>query len=138
MRRSCWHDWRPGLGALLTLLALGGIAPQARAGCEQPTVVMWPNDAASNRADVHLMSSVEPHSLPHHSAPGPQPCKGPNCSRAPLTPVAPPATTITPPQEWACLSVVPGGRHSNGAAHCGEAGSLTPIFRASSIYHPPR
>jgi hypothetical protein len=138
MIRTCSRDWRLGLRALLTLLAFGDLAPQARAGCEQPTVVMWPTDAASHGADVYLMSSAVLHSLPHHSAPGPQPCKGPNCSRAPLAPLAPPATTISPSQEWACLSVVAGGPDSQGAAHCREVGSLTPIFRGSSIYHPPR
>jgi hypothetical protein len=134
MRRSCWHDWRLGLGVLLTLLAWGGVAPQAHAGCETPTVVMRPTAGNAHPSEVGFPSAP----LSHHSMPDRQPCSGPYCSRAPLAPPAPPTTTITSNQEWACLAVIPNGTDSNGIAHRLEDGPHTPIFHTFRIYHPPR
>jgi hypothetical protein len=138
MRRSCWRNWRLGLGALLTLLAFGDIMPQTRAGCEQPTAVRWTIQGTLHLVHIDSMSSALPHSLPHHSTPSPQPSKGPNCSRVPLAPLAQSATTITPNQEWAYLSLVLGGPDPRGASHSREEDTSKPIYHTFRIYHPPR
>lgn len=138
MRRSGWHDWRLRLGVLLTLLVCGGVAPQTRAGCEQPTSVMWSNEGTSRLALADFTSRAMPNSLFHHSVPRPQPCKGPQCSQAPLVPLAPPATLMETSQEWGCLPVVPGNPEPQGAAYRLEDDPHKPIFKTFRIYHPPR
>lgn len=138
MRRSCGHDWRLVLGALWTLLAWCGVAPQAHAGCEMPTVVVSSTSQDSHEAVIGSASSATFVSLSHHSIPGRRPCSGPHCSRAPLVPPTPPVIAESPNQEWACLAVIPDGADHKGIAHFLEDNSQTPIFRASRIYHPPR
>jgi hypothetical protein len=130
MMRFHWHDWCLKLGVLLTLLGCGGIAPQARAGCDQPTAIMWSAEEPSHLALADSFS--------HPSVPNPQPCRGPNCLRAPLAPLAPPATLVMPSQDWACLTVVPRGPDNPGIAYRRDDDPHTPIFLAFRIYHPPR
>lgn len=129
MRRFRWHDWRLGLGASLMLLAWGGVAPQVRAGCETPTVVLWPAAEASHQTEAGSSN---------HSMPDGKPCSGPHCSRAPLVPPASPVITTSPSQESACLAVLPGGADCQEIAYRLEDDFHTPIFRTFRIYHPPR
>lgn len=138
MRRSGWHDWRLELGVLLTLLAWGGIAPRTHAGCGESTVVIWPTAPALHQAESASASEAVPHSLPVQSVPGRRPCSGPHCSRLPLLPPTPPATSPAPNPEWACLAVLPSDTDLPGSAHLPEEDSQTPIFRKYRIYHPPR
>ncbi len=134
MRRSCRYDWRLGLGVLLTLLAYGAIAPQAHAGCADPTVVVWPEASPSHRGHVDSIS----HSLPHSSVPGPRPCSGPHCSRSPRTPPVAPVTVVVSISEWACLPILPQKAIPQGAAHRLEDDPHKTTFPIFLIYHPPR
>lgn len=134
MRRSCRYDWRLGLGVLLTLLAYGPVAPQAHAGCADPTIVVWPEGSPSHRFHADSMS----HSLPHSSVPGPRPCSGPHCSRSPMTPPVAPVTAIVSNSEWACLLVLPQNATPQGFTHRLEDDPHEPIFSTFRIYHPPR
>lgn len=134
MRHSCRYDRRLGLGVLLTLLAYGAVAPQAHAGCADPTVVIWADGSSTHRVHVDSMS----HSLPHSSVPGPRPCSGPHCSRAPMTPPVVPVTVVVSSQEWACLPVLPRSATRQDFAHRLEDDPHKPIFRTFFIYHPPR
>lgn len=138
MRRSCWHDGRLGLGVLLTLLAWGGVAPQIRAGCEGPTVVIWSSAENSHRDEFVALSKDMPNSSPHHSVPGRKPCSGPHCSRVPLAPPAPPATSLTVNQEWACFALLPSGADFRGSAYPLEEDPHKPIWHTFRVYHPPR
>jgi hypothetical protein len=134
MQRICRHDWRIGLGVLLTLLAYNIGAPQVRAGCDYPAVAATTAHSVTNNALAHQLSN----SIAHRSMPHPKPCTGPHCSRSPLAPSAPPAAPIVSGQEWAYLAVVAGGAQSQGAAHRLEDDPHKPIFRTIRIYHPPR
>ncbi len=134
MRRSCWHDWHLGLGVLLTLSALAVFAPRASAGCSEPTIVLSSPAGNSHQAEVGLLASTLMHSLPHL----PRPCSGPNCSRVPQVPQAPPTTTIAPIQLWACLALISADALFQINAYPLKDDPHTPIFRKSRIYHPPR
>gem|GEM_PF-2959619 len=138
MKHSCWHAWRLGLGALLTLLAWSAFAPPASAGCERPTVVMWPSTEPSHQAEVDLSSRILPVPMLPPSMPDRQPCRGPHCSRAPLTPPTSPVTTTLPIQEWACFSLMPSGADCQGVTYSFQDDSHKPIFHKFRIYHPPR
>jgi hypothetical protein len=127
---ACERGWRLGLGLLCTLLAYGVAAPQAHAGCGDPTVVMWPNG--------HAAQTIENQPLPHPFVPGPRPCSGPHCSRSPGIPLVPPVTVAVTHYEWACLTVVDDTPNLRGSAHRLEDDPLKPIFRTFLVYHPPR
>jgi len=118
----------------MVLLGGGGVAPPARAGCETPTVLMKPTAGNAHPSEVGSPSVP----LPHQSMPGSCPCSGPHCSRAPLAPATPPATTITFTQEWANTPTIPNHEELPNAAYRLEEGLYTPIFRTSPVYHPPR
>jgi hypothetical protein len=133
-----WPCCRLCFGVLLALWASSLFSPRARAGCNEHVVVTWPTAGMSYRGEVDLSSRLLPNPSPHHSLPGPRPCSGPHCSRAPLAPLAPPATTIAPSQEWACLALISSGADGQGRAHHLEDGPHKPIFRKLRIYHPPR
>lgn len=134
MRRTFWHNRCLGLGVFLTLLACGVAAPQARAGCDYPTVAS---------ATAHGISFDEPSnhvskSLSHRSLPTPRPCTGPHCSRSPLVPSTPPAAPIVSDQEWACLGDSECDGRNPRAGRWIEADSRKPVFTSLIIYHPPR
>lgn len=138
MRFSGRHRWRFGAGVLLALLACATFAPQAHAGCGEPSIVTWPADGKSHRAEAEPSSHVPAHSSPHSSLPGPRPCTGPHCSRTPLAPPPPPATVSASSQEWACLPALSDAADPHGIAHRLEGDLFKPIFRAFRIYYPPR
>ncbi|MHB1421968.1 MAG: hypothetical protein ACYC3I_01985 [Gemmataceae bacterium] len=138
MRLSGWKSWCFQAGVLLTLLVGGVFAPTVHAGCVGPAVVASPDAGLPHRAETDSSSNALPDSRTHRSAPNPPPCSGPHCSGAPLAPQAPPATTISSSQEWACLAVVADGTDPQGITHRLEDAPHSPIFRTSSVYYPPR
>jgi hypothetical protein len=106
----------------------------ASAGCGDDLVVHRSEAAAPQLADHHNpLSGTDRH-------PGrPCDCKGPSCSRAPLTPApTKPAPPSSADQDFALpVAATPGTNEANSSsavyAHLSQ-----PFFATLDIYHPPR
>jgi hypothetical protein len=97
-------------------------------------VLMLPGGASATCGDyVHIQTDDPP-------AP-PRPCHGPQCSKAPATPIVPMTAPVPSSSESEQPSLVvdtePGGRPSAGWA-AGHTRFPLPIRLTSSIFHPPR
>jgi len=101
-------------------------------------VVTGPSAETAHQAAVDSLSNAAPLRFPHYSMPGPRPCSGPHCSRAPLAPPTSPVTTVAPSQEWACFAIVSNDVSPPGAAYRLEDDPHKPICRTFGVYHPPR
>jgi hypothetical protein len=137
MRALVWQRWPLGLGVLITLLVGDVVTLEVRAGCASPVPVPWLAANRSHQARDAIFPDAFPNSL-QHSMPSRWPCSGPQGSGTPLAPLVPPAITMTPGQDWACLPVSLSAPAPQGAANCHEESSHTPIYGSCLIYHPPR
>src|SRR5206468_3555730 len=92
-----WVWWTAGVVALLAGWLL--IPSAVRASCGH--YVVYKSQPAGEAAEAN--PQVPPAGLPSV----PQPCTGPNCSRAPIVP--PSAPLPTPPdngEQWGCLTLL--------------------------------
>ncbi len=127
------HRAWAGVGAFLTLLAIGLVAPgSARADCSHP------GDRPAIAGDLFGLDA-RPADLPtRDQAPRPKPCSGPQCSGksapSPSTvPQAPPRSEL-----WATLVPIEPTDGANPAGWAREGSPAIPAHLGPSIFHPPR
>jgi hypothetical protein len=130
------HTWfRWSLGAVLTLLASGVLAPgKAHASCGDYLMVAPASTAAAQGRSATLDAHQQPM-IPGNRAP----CSGPSCSQrdpAPFsTPAAPAPVTG---EQWGWVEHLPSLVGFKSVSWPLEFTSSSPIWRSDSIYHPPR
>ncbi len=131
MRAPKWTGRaRSGVGAFLTLLAIGLLAPPSAPGdCSHP------GDRPALGGDL-FGPGLGPVDVP--LAPVPVPCTGPQCSGRSSPPLAP--SPVVPPRAklWAVLAEAKPALPAVSLAPWPEEASSRPVRIAPSIFHPPR
>lgn len=117
-------DLRFAGGALLLACAVACAPARARAECGDYVHIPNGTQAADHQGDP---------------APGPKPCHGPNCSKAPAAPVTPlPAPAPTPPEAKACPAGLRDVGDGQSSWRLPPATAGRPTQLPSSVFHPPR
>ena len=127
MLPSMVRGWR---AAMLLVVAACVTPDRAKAGCGDYVTILNGDPAAAH----HTADSAKPD----HSPP---PCHGPNCSNAPVddpAPLAPVAPTGPEVKDVAAPLVTGGEKGDARTRFDRDPFAARPIYRASSIFHPPR
>ena len=114
---------RQAAGVLLALLAVGVVAPAARASCGDYVTIGG------------RLAETPAH--PAHS-PGPAPCSGPLCSRhVPQPTPTPLAPAPERGDQWGCVPAAPVAEDEAFAPMPADVPGH-PVRQGLTVYHPPR
>jgi hypothetical protein len=140
---SLFRDWR---AAPLLLLLACALPSRATAECGDHVTILTPSRMApENRSDLNsaeIMLPQSPFLAPRGSnqTPSKAPCSGPNCSRGSkqIPPPIAPASTHGPQVKAAAQILTVVDQPCGPLLGFVELISLSPISRATLVFHPPR
>lgn len=123
-------------GALLAFLAVGVLAPEARAGCSH---YVLSRHAALERDGSGLdLLDASDTGRPAVPVERPKPCSGVFCSGNPGLPDLPTVSVDTRPGDWGLLSEPTTVPEADSFPRHHDDDRLSPSHCGSGVFHPPR